>query len=211
MHASRGVVLAGGGYPHDRRRRATFPRRTSTGPLQCLRRPATARASPSRPAAYSMRRSLHLARGVRYRSCHMPTAASAASLNHRARQTRDRRRARGRSPILQRGQRLSRLRGSDAACGACGQGSRVVARVHPRVPAALRPRCIATGPLSVGPSCDRGTSRRAARSQSSHATAASIRKGSSARRGVQRAREARRGSAVRPRTTLYNRYQGDRT
>ena len=185
VRARRGVVLAAGGFPHDlERRRAMFPADqehwTVAAPSRHRRR-RCASASPSGGRVDDdARRPGRLVPGVAgalSRRHGRPLPA-----HHRARQAGHHRRARGRAALLQRGQRLPRLRRGHAARRAPRAGGRVLAGLHARLPAPLRPGHRAAGAAAgraVHPV--RATSRPAGRSPSWPGTAGSIPRGWSGR------------------------------
>ena len=142
VRARRGVVLAAGGFPHDpERRRTMFPadqeHRTVAAPSRHRRRPAPRRVC-GRPGGRHAGRTGRLVpriAGALPRRHDWPLPA-----HHRARQARHHRRARRRAAVLQRGQWLPRLCRGHAARRARRAGGRVMADLHTRLPAPLRPR-----------------------------------------------------------------------
>jgi hypothetical protein len=118
--------------PHVPRRRAASD---AGGPLCHRRRGATRRVRGRRRGRYT--RSCR--RLVPRLACTIPGRNNRPlPAHHRARQAGHHRSARGRTALLQRGQRLLRLCGGHVANRTRRAGGRVVADLHARIPAALR-------------------------------------------------------------------------
>ncbi len=121
--------------PHHVPRRPGAPDRRRA--LRHRRRPAPRRVG-GRPGGRHAGRTGRLVPGVAGALCRRHDRPLPA--HHRARQARHHRRARRRAAVLQRGQRLPRLCRGHAARRARRAGGRVLAGLHARLPAPLRPR-----------------------------------------------------------------------